>query len=424
MRRLWSRRPCTNRWIDRYCYLPGPFSWLGEELLSALHDRLNEGDAPWPRIIVLHGLGGSGKTSVAVEYAHQQLAADGIAWQFPAQDLTLLAAGFSRLAVQLGTSSGSLDQRDPVASVHAVLADTDTPWLLLFDNAEDQDSVRAFLPPAGHGQVLITSQSALWAPSQAVEVPVLEAQVAASFLITRTGDHDEQSAALLANLYRRPDRTRLPPSLDTEIIPRLFRILLERCPAAGLRPDRPGVSYRTRALGGEAYAGNMLLTLAPAEGRDHTLISTWPVRPGQSRLVISREKGGETAMAHPNEDLLRRGYEAFGSGDMDTVLALFDDDIVWHEGGSNQISGDYHGHQEVMGFFGKLMELSGGTFHLDIHDIVANDTHGVVLATAHGERDGKTLASRAADIWHLADGKAMEFWTFAEDQAAIDKFFC
>jgi len=128
-------------------------------------------------------------------------------------------------------------------------------------------------------------------------------------------------------------------------------------------------------------------------------------------------------MAHPNEDLLRRGYEAFGSGDMGTVLAIFDDDIVWHIGGSNQTTGDYHGHQEVMGFFGKLMELSGGSFRLDIHDILANDTHGVVLVTAHGERDGQTMTARQANIWHLADGKATEFWSFIEDQAATDEFF-
>lgn len=128
-------------------------------------------------------------------------------------------------------------------------------------------------------------------------------------------------------------------------------------------------------------------------------------------------------MAHPNEDLLRRGYEAFGAGDIDTVLAIFDHDIAWHSGGANQTTGDYHGHQEVLGFFGKLMELSGGSFRLDIHDIMADDTHGVVLVTAHAERDGQTLAARQANIWHLADGKATEFWTLIEDQAATDRFF-
>ena len=58
--------------------------------------------------------------------------------------------------------------------------------------------MQRFLPPAGHGRVLITSQSAHWPPGQALEVPVLDAEVAAGFLVTRTGDPDRQAAAELA----------------------------------------------------------------------------------------------------------------------------------------------------------------------------------------------------------------------------------
>jgi len=128
-------------------------------------------------------------------------------------------------------------------------------------------------------------------------------------------------------------------------------------------------------------------------------------------------------MAHPNEDLLRRGYTAFAAADLDTVFSLFADDIVWHNGGSNQLSGDLRGHQEIMGFFGKLIELTGGTFRLDLHDVLANDTHGVVLVTAHAERDGQPVSVREANIWHLADGKATEFWVFPEDTAELDRMF-
>jgi ketosteroid isomerase-like protein len=128
-------------------------------------------------------------------------------------------------------------------------------------------------------------------------------------------------------------------------------------------------------------------------------------------------------MAHPNEDLLRRGYQAFATGDIDTVLSLFADDIVWHVEGTSQVSGDYRGHQEVLGFFGKMMELSGGTFRLDIHDVLVDDVHGVVLVTARGERDDQKMDVREVNIWHLADGKATEFWSFADDQEALDKFF-
>lgn len=138
---------------------------------------------------------------------------------------------------------------------------------------------------------------------------------------------------------------------------------------------------------------------------------------------MHREVGISGDMAHPNEDLLRRGYAVFDSGDMNTVQALFDDDIAWHAGGSNQTTGDYRGHPEVMGFFGKVMELTGGTFRLEVHDVLANDTHGVVLVTFHAERDGQRVALRSADVWHLADGKATEHWSFFEDQAAADKLF-
>jgi ketosteroid isomerase-like protein len=128
-------------------------------------------------------------------------------------------------------------------------------------------------------------------------------------------------------------------------------------------------------------------------------------------------------MAHPNEDLLRRGYAAFGSGDIETVMSVFAEDIVLHSGGTNQLAGDYHGHDEVIAYLGKLMELSGGTFRLDVHDILANDQHGTVLVTARAERGGKTLNSREVNIWHLANGKATEFWTFIENQDEADDFF-
>jgi hypothetical protein len=134
---------------------------------------------------------------VAAEYAHRHLAEVGLAWQFPAQDPELLPAEFARLAAQLGARE-VVDARDPVASVHAVLAAFPAGWLLVFDNAPGQGAVERFLPPVGRGRVLITSQSAVWPPGWAVEVPVLGVDVAASFLVSRTGDPDERTATDLA----------------------------------------------------------------------------------------------------------------------------------------------------------------------------------------------------------------------------------
>src|SRR5580704_4727725 len=94
---------------------PRPVFLAGrKELLAGLEARLAADDGAGPRVVALCGLGGTGKTSVAVEYAHRQLAEVGVAWQFAAEDSTVLAAGFGELAAQLGAA----DRGDPVAAVH------------------------------------------------------------------------------------------------------------------------------------------------------------------------------------------------------------------------------------------------------------------------------------------------------------------
>jgi ketosteroid isomerase-like protein len=128
-------------------------------------------------------------------------------------------------------------------------------------------------------------------------------------------------------------------------------------------------------------------------------------------------------MAHPNEDVLRQGYEAFARADMPAVQAFFADDIVWHVPGRSPMSGDYKGVQEVLGFLGKSMEETQGTFGLEIHDLLADDEHGVALVVARGQREGKSLEDRQVHVLHLRGGKVTEFWAHPGDQYAIDEFW-
>jgi ketosteroid isomerase-like protein len=128
-------------------------------------------------------------------------------------------------------------------------------------------------------------------------------------------------------------------------------------------------------------------------------------------------------MAHPNEDLVRRGFAAFGTGDIATLRELLADDVIWHIGGRSPIAGDYKGIDEVLGFFAQLAERAGGTFRIDVHDLLANDEHVVALVKGTAERDGKMLNDNGAQVFHVQGGKVTEEWFHAGDQYATDEFW-
>jgi uncharacterized protein len=128
-------------------------------------------------------------------------------------------------------------------------------------------------------------------------------------------------------------------------------------------------------------------------------------------------------MAHPNEDLIRRGYQAFMAQDMATLTELFADDIVWHSPGHNQLAGTFRGKEEVFGLFQKVGEMSGGTFKLEIHAVLADDEHAVVLARAMGQRDGRTLDDNSVQVFHVNGGKVTEQWLYPGDADANDAFW-
>jgi uncharacterized protein len=58
---------------------------------------------------------------------------------------------------------------------------------------------------------------------------------------------------------------------------------------------------------------------------------------------------------------------------MDTLRELFDPEIVWHFPGRSVLAGDHRGTDAVLGFFGKTIELTAGTFQVEVHDVVADD---------------------------------------------------
>ncbi len=124
---------------------------------------------------------------------------------------------------------------------------------------------------------------------------------------------------------------------------------------------------------------------------------------------------------HPNVARIRDGYAAFTKGDFAVLDELFADDVLWHVGGRNQLTKDYPGRDQVYGFFGRLFELTEGSFHIDLHAVLADDEHGVALVVTSASRGGKSVRINEAHVYHLRDGKVTEFWDASTDAYALDE---
>ena len=122
---------------------------------------------------------------------------------------------------------------------------------------------------------------------------------------------------------------------------------------------------------------------------------------------------------HPNAAKLRAAAEAMDrSGDMTSEMDLLDDDVVWHEIGSDQ---PIRGKQPLVERFASYPEGAG--IKTETHDIVANDEHAIQLVTATATMGDKELVYRTAEIYHMRDGKITERWAFSDDTDRINKFF-
>ncbi|HXL89665.1 MAG TPA: FxSxx-COOH system tetratricopeptide repeat protein [Streptosporangiaceae bacterium] len=129
-----------------------------DPLVNGLHSRL--GSRATAVVQALRGMGGIGKTQIAIEYAYRFSGEYDLVWWIAAEDSSLIANQLAALARQLRLVEPSADIATATAMVKAYLRSNDR-WLLIFDNAEEPSRLREWLP-GGPGHVVITSRAGGW----------------------------------------------------------------------------------------------------------------------------------------------------------------------------------------------------------------------------------------------------------------------
>jgi uncharacterized protein len=128
-------------------------------------------------------------------------------------------------------------------------------------------------------------------------------------------------------------------------------------------------------------------------------------------------------MGNPNATVVHKAYQDFAQGNIPAVFAVLDANIAWHVPGHSPLSGDYSGHDQIGGFFRRTMELSGGAFSIDVHNLLAEDDLVVVLVTVNAQRNGISSSFPEVHVWRMKDGKAIEFREYQGDEQREDRFW-
>ncbi len=134
------------------------FYFIGrEEILSQLHTMLNDQERTHPYAI--NGLGGVGKTQTVVEYAYRyQQRYKAVLWVHAATTETL-ATSYNELAHVLNLPQKDETDATVIREVVTIWLQIHDRWLLIFDNADEPDLIRDFLPKHSTGHILITTRA-------------------------------------------------------------------------------------------------------------------------------------------------------------------------------------------------------------------------------------------------------------------------
>ncbi len=169
-----------------------------EDILSELRAALTSGEpAAWKQAVT--GMGGVGKTQIALEYIYRHMAEYQIIWWIRSEELATMASDYANLAEPLGLpEKDSIDQTEIVRAVKSWL-EHNSGWLLIFDNAQDTNEMGDYLPQAGGGHVIITSRNPGWSKiAKLLPAKVFDRTESIDFLCMRTEQDDKEAADMLA----------------------------------------------------------------------------------------------------------------------------------------------------------------------------------------------------------------------------------
>ena len=115
------------------------------------------------------------------------------------------------------------------------------------------------------------------------------------------------------------------------------------------------------------------------------------------------------------EAILRRNYDEFSKGNVEPLMNSVADDVKWQVSGGSPLAGEYVGKAAILDFFGRMMQLYGGTLRLQILDVLVGEQHGAVLTQEQARYEGRNLRFQSVHVWEVRNCEFSAFRVYYDD---------
>jgi ketosteroid isomerase-like protein len=126
---------------------------------------------------------------------------------------------------------------------------------------------------------------------------------------------------------------------------------------------------------------------------------------------------------HPNAEVVRRGYQAYGSGDLSTLREVLAGDLEWPVPGRSRFAGVFKGSEVFIDRMKEMSQLSQGSLKVQLLEVAAT---GDIVFTLHrltGSRNGHDIDVPSVFVFHMRDGRIAQIWEHPHDLYEDDEFW-
>ena len=122
-------------------------------------------------------------------------------------------------------------------------------------------------------------------------------------------------------------------------------------------------------------------------------------------------------------ELIKSLLGAFLRNDIPAIRRCLSNDVTMHFPGDNQFSGDYKGIDDSLMLLVKVAAWTGGKMKIRMHDVLANEQHGVLMYTVTAMRGERNIHYKYLNLYHFREGRICEIWGVVQDCPEFDSFY-